>query len=231
MDAALILTGILSEFLDLIDKIICYFLAHIFSKLPMFSILRKLEMGVFFFCYKQALKAESENKDFEKYLKEQAESEYSHCYYFSTLEGVGLSMNSEELFNRGKKTNDWRKVDWNGSRYQADGLSVNSLAGKMFFRGKTADSYDWANKLAFMHVLENFQYIFYQQLSPYIQSKDFFGLVAAEKNHAYQLKSYLFSLAGKWSCLFLLKWHLLKYCALFFVPIDFLILFIKYKLK
>ncbi|MBO3459943.1 ferritin-like domain-containing protein [Aetokthonos hydrillicola Thurmond2011] len=92
-----------------------------------------------------------------------------------------------------------------------DGISQRYLSAKLLFDGKSADSFDWADKLAFMHVLEQETEQFYLALAK-IESGTPLGAIASqivkdEQHHADYLKSTLtqFSTSpqqeiAKWQC-------------------------------
>jgi hypothetical protein len=225
---------ILLLFLGLIDRLITIPLACLFAKLDYINLLKKLELGVFFFCWRQSLLAESEGLPIAFYLKQQAMGEYGHAQYFCNLEGVKLKLSASDLFDREKKkAYSWGRVDWDTlESYQADGLSTKYLSTRVFFGNKLASDFDWFDKLAFMAVLESFQSAFYEEMLGHCkpQHHDGFQAIAEEElGHVGILEHCLSLLPKNKFYSLLLKWHLRKYLALLFVPIDLLILSINYE--
>lgn len=225
---------ILLLFLGLIDRLIAIPLACIFAKLDYINLLKKLELGVFFFCWRQSLQAESEGLPIAQYLKQQAQSEYGHAQYFCNLEGVKLKLSASDLFDReNKKAYSWSVINWDAlESYRVDGISTKYLSSRIFFSNKLASDFDWKNKLAFMLVLENFQSAFYEEMTGHCKPQHYDGLIHIadeETQHAGILEHCLSLVTKDKYCLLLLKWHLRKYLVLLLVPIDLLILFIKHE--
>jgi hypothetical protein len=223
MDAVSMFQVAIFQFLDFLDYLICIPLAYFFSKLPMSSLLKKLEMGVFFFCWRQAVLAEDEGQPFAIYLRQQAESEHSHAHFFSHLEGGNLKLDTDDFFNREPRALSWATVNWDENEvYQVDGISTKFIASKIFFMGREANSFSWQDKLAFMVVLERFQTIFYQSLIKYFPEEVQFqieDIASSEELHSLFLESGLIQVNRK-SFVFLMKWQLRKYLALLALPID-----------
>ncbi len=215
-----------------IDTILAWALARTITLLPNYlSLLKKLEIGVFFFCWRCC--RESSDSELHELLKKQAISEYDHAQIFSQLTGGKLQMTGMGLMSREEKQAfKWSNVSWDssGESYQADGISTGYLSAKIFFGFQTANSYDWSDRLAFMYVLEEFQSQFYQQLLQFVplevQSK-LIAITEDEQNHAINLLTVLESMSQDRQKL-ILKWNTRKYLALLLVPFDALWLTIKF---
>ncbi|MHC5833570.1 MAG: hypothetical protein ACYT04_000000100660, partial [Nostoc sp.] len=62
-----------------------------------------------------------------------------------------------------------------------------------------ANSYDWANRLAFMYILEDFQFKFYSSLLRFVPEDvglELMAIASDEENHAIQLSALLWNIAG-----------------------------------
>ncbi|MBD2771184.1 hypothetical protein [Iningainema tapete] len=210
------------------DELICLVLAWVFSKLPnRLSLLKKLEVGVFFFCWRQALQAQAEgNSTLNLILKEQAESEYHHAQAFCTLTGSKLELSADKLFNReSKNAQIWSTVNWDASEsFQADGLSRKYYSAKAFFGGHQARDFSWENKLAFMTVLESFQACFYRKLLQFLPLKVGRSLLAIcneEANHSITLRMALAKMTDSSTATKLMrKWKQRLYLGLLILPLD-----------
>jgi hypothetical protein len=210
--------------MDKIDKFICYFLVQIIIKIPNFiQLLKRLEIGVFFFCWRQSLLAESEEKhELAAILKKQAESEYHHAMTLASLSGDRLNLRVEDLFTLEDKGADlWGTVSCRQDKFQADGISRRYLAARVFFGGFHALHFNWADKLAYMHVLESFQSFFYQSLATASGIKLLQNICEDETDHAENLLFALRTVAGNKSNWLVFKWQMRKFLALPVVMIDF----------
>ncbi|MBN3951929.1 MAG: hypothetical protein HWQ38_37885 [Nostoc sp. NMS7] len=216
-----------------LDNFLAWALARTITLLPNYLILlKKLEIGVFFFCWRclrQAKNLPAYYGSLESVLKEQALSEYSHAQVFCQLTGSKLNMSGAGLMSREEKAAfDWGCVNWDssGESYKADGMSTRYLAAKVFFGFRTANSYDWRNRLAFMYVLEDFQFKFYQQLMRFVSEevrKELVAIANDEETHAIQLKSLLWNIVGaKRQQQLVFWWQMRLYLALICVPVDVL---------
>ncbi|MEH2456966.1 hypothetical protein [Nostoc sp.] len=227
-----------------LDSAIAWVLARAITLIPNYlSLLKKLEIGVFFFCWRSHREAKllpTHYGNLPEQLKEQAISEYGHAQVFCQLTGSKLNMSGAGLMSREEKAAfDWGCVDWDtsGESYQVDGMSTKYLSAKMFFSFRTANSYGWRDRLAFMYVLEDFQSLFYTQLLKFVpvEVKDKLqSIVDDELNHAIQLYGSLFVISnGTRHVQSLLScWQIRKYLALAFVPVDaFLLVFLGKKGK
>ncbi len=148
----------------MIKKLACKLFAKTFIKLPhnlMLDILKRLEIGVYLFCRRQSI-LYPELKDL---LERQAVSEYNHAQTFATLGGSKLQCFAQELLDK-EESLSWNRLTWCDGDWgePIDGMSTRFLSSRLFFKGKTASSYDLFNKLAYMHVLEELQTIFYEEL-------------------------------------------------------------------
>jgi hypothetical protein len=215
----------------MIDNFIALLLARIITLFPNYlSLLKKLEIGVFFFCWRCYLEARNLPSGYgrlDENLKEQALSEYSHAQIFCQLTGSKLNMSGAGLMSREEKAAfDWGCVNWdsNGESYQVDGMSTRYLSAKIFFGFRTANSYDWENRLAFMCVLEDFQHCFYKQLLRFVPSEvqeKLSPLSEDELTHAINLHASLWLISGvKRSSYLLFIWQIRKYLALICIPFD-----------
>ncbi|HYX14760.1 MAG TPA: hypothetical protein VE944_10405 [Nostoc sp.] len=213
------------------DNLIALILARIITLFPNYlSLLKKLEIGVFFFCWRCYLEARSLPAYYgrlDENLKEQAVSEYNHAQVFCQLTGSKLNMSGAGLMSREEKQAwEWSFVKWDSSNesYQVDGMSTRYLSARIFFGFRTANSYDWCDRLAFMCVLEDFQHCFYKQLAffvpPEVQEK-LLPIIEDELTHAINLHACLWLIAGvKRSSHLLLIWQIRKYLALICIPVD-----------
>jgi hypothetical protein len=214
-----------------LDKAIAWVLARIITLLPNYlTLLKKLEIGVFFFCWRshrEARNLPANYSNLAEKLKEQAVSEYAHAQVFCQLTGSTLCMSGAGLMSREEKAAfDWGCVNWDssGESYQADGMSVRYLSAKVFFAFRTANSYDWCDRLAFMYVLEEFQWLFYKQLIKFVPDEVRLKLdqiVLDELTHAAELHGslHLITNAERQEWLIFL-WQARKYLALACLPID-----------
>ncbi|QLE47930.1 hypothetical protein FD724_07240 [Nostoc sp. C057] len=123
----------------MIDNLIALILARIITLFPNYlSLLKKLEIGVFFFCWRCYLEAKNLPGYYgrlDENLKEQALSEYSHAQVFCQLTGSKLNMSGAGLMNREEKQAfNWGCVNWDSSleSYQVDGMSTRYLSAKIF---------------------------------------------------------------------------------------------------
>jgi hypothetical protein len=184
----------------------------------MFELLKKLELGVFFFCWRQASLAQSEDKLFSSVLREQCSAEHSHARYFALQSGSNI-LDLEYYFSREPRSQNWSFID---NEYYADGMSVDYLCSRVFFMGKSAYSFSWADKLAYMIVLEQFQVQFYSCLMKYLPNQQaIHRIIMSEELHSLLLENAI-DIETKYSILYILKWRFFKYLALLFVPIDLL---------
>ncbi|MFN6538110.1 MAG: hypothetical protein RM021_017430 [Nostoc sp. EkiNYC01] len=228
------------------DKLLTLVLARIFTLLPNYlTLLKKLEVGVFFFCWRSHREAKAMPfyqarlyGSLADSLKEQAISEYSHAQVFCQLTGSKLNMSGAGLMSREEKAAfDWGCVNWDssGESYQVDGMSTRYLSGKIFFGFRTANSYDWCDRLAFMYVLEEFQSLFYKHLLKFVGEEiqqQLSQIAEHEESHAIQLYALLWSIAGverRQQLIF--WWQVRKYLGLFCCPIDALLYLLKQKIN
>ncbi|MFN6475374.1 hypothetical protein [Nostoc sp. DedQUE07] len=216
----------------MVDEVLAIVLARIITLLPNYLLLlKKLEVGVFFFCWRSHREAKGLPTCFygtlAKTLKEQALSEYGHAQVFCKLTGSKLNMSGAGLMSREEKAAfDWGCVDWDtsGESYQADGMSTRYLSTKIFFCFRTANSYDWESRLAFMYVLEDFQSLFYKQLLRFVPEEVQLKLAPIaedELTHAIEIHACLRCLVGpnrqEW---LIFLWQIRKYLALVCIPVD-----------
>lgn len=226
----------------MVDELLAWVLARILSSLPNYLILlKKLEVGVFFFCWRSHREAKTLPAYYgtlAETLKEQALSEYNHAQVFCQLTGSKLNMSGAGLMSREEKAAfDWGCVNWDtsGESYQADGMSTRYLSAKVFFGFRTANSYDWCDRLAFMYVLEEFQFLFYKQLLKFVPEEvqlELNRIAEDEESHAISIHGSLWCLVGpsrqEW---LIFLWQIRKYLALACIPIDVLCLLVKSRCK
>lgn len=201
-------------------------IAYLFSRLPnRINLLKKLELNAAFFCWKLALQAQEEGRTpFYNVLIEQAQSEYNHANVLCGLNGGYLGLRFQGLLTR--DADKWTIVDWDSSEnpYQIAGFSVNYLIGRLFFGFHKASEYSWEDKLAFMSVLENFQYRFYQELLEHIEDKSQYDainwILKQEEEHAAILLSTYYEINNDKDLL--QKWYLRLSIVLFLVPLVLL---------
>ncbi|MEH2067923.1 MAG: hypothetical protein V7K47_07105 [Nostoc sp.] len=218
-----------------IDNGITLILARIVTLLPDYlTLLKKLEVGVFFFCWRSHREAKAMPAHQARLcgsladtLKEQALSEYNHAQVFCQLTGSKLNMSGAGLMSREEKAAfDWGCVNWDssGESYQVDGMSTRYLAAKIFFGFRTANSYDWCDRLAFMYVLEELQALFYKHLLRFVEPevREQLALIAEhEETHAINLSGLLWGIKGVGgSAKVVFWWQVRKYLAMTLLPID-----------
>ncbi len=213
------------------DEVLCALLAFFFSKMPnRLRLLKRLEMGVFFFCWRQAIAARSEGRtDLSEVLKQQAESEYHHAQTFCSISGNKLILRVHELFKREISSNsaNWSKVKWdNSEQFSADGLSRKYLSARIFFSDRYAKDFDWEDKLAFMAVLESFQACFYKKLLHFLPGSEIEPILTIyrqEAEHSATLVTALSEMVGMFVARDLMvKWKCRLYLALPFILLDLL---------
>jgi rubrerythrin len=202
-----------------------FLLAWAFTKLPNHLILlKRLEIGVFFFCWRLALKAEAENQAIlARSLKKQAESEYHHAQLLSNLTGSKLLMSASGLFDREDRSSfNWGSVDWDSSEeFRADGLSRRYICARVLFGGQFAKDFDINNQLAFMAVLEELQAEFYAALLNLIHpnSERYLRAIATdEASHSDTLRELLSFHPDAQQLI--RKWRWRTAIAFLFVPLD-----------
>ena len=193
-------------YFDWFSVVIIKLLAFLFSRLPSrINLLKKLEIGVALFCWKQSRQALQENKSLlASTLLSQAKSEYQHADAFCHLEGGTLTLKFEDLLDREftKKSDTWTQIDWDtkeSKKYLTNGISCRYLIAKCFFKFQCADAFFWSDKLAFMSVLESFQFKFYQELTPLLPAKEqrvVEWVLGEEVDHAATLTSNLCEVVG-----------------------------------
>lgn len=198
--------------------------AWLFSQNPKYlSILKKAEIGVYFFCRKTAIECEKHGyEEIALSLKEQAQTEYIHAQAFSNLLGQKLTENYKDLERRGERTIGWSKIDWDSEEtYIATNLSNNPIA-KFFFKNQSAGVYSIFDKLAFMHILEVHQARFYKELLLFVPESIYLPLkeiVEEEKQHSYYLKFHLCDiLPSEWYYRYLNKWRFRAWTTLLRLP-------------
>ncbi|AUB37531.1 Ferritin-like superfamily [Nostoc flagelliforme CCNUN1] len=214
----------------MIDELLAWVLAKIITLLPNYlNLLKKLEVGVFFFCWRSHREAKNLPAyygNLEAKLKDQALSEYSHAQVFCQLTGSKLNMSGAGLMSREEKAAfNWGCVNWDSSEsYQADGMSTRYLSAKVFFWFRTANSYGWCDRLAFMHVLEEFQWLFYKQLLKLVSDEvraKLAPIAEEELAHAAELQASLRLLATpKRQKSLVFQWQVRKYLALACLLVD-----------
>lgn len=210
------------------DEILVTALAWAFSKLPnRLVLLKRLELGVFFFCWREAIAAiESGDTKLGGILYAQAESEFHHAQSFAALTGGKLEISANGLFDREyKEAFKWSQVEWDSSEsFRADGISRKYLSARIFFKGQTANSFMWQDKLAFMAILETFQAHFYKKLLRFLpphEATPLISICGEEEDHSLELRSVLTERAGIFSAAdLMLKWKRQLYLGLLFTPID-----------
>jgi hypothetical protein len=202
----------LLRLLGLVDWLLCIPLAFIFSKYDVYKFLYRLELGVFFFCWRQSVLAEAEKLEFAIALKEQAEGEHSHAFFFAQKSGQEFTLGTEYMFSREPRSLNWSIM--NGT--QVDGISYRFWAARVFFGGRDAASYDWEDKLCYMLILERFQSAFYYRLVDYFDGDAAYHLCSiaiSEQLHGNNLGAIVQQYYPN-SLFILLKWEARKYFAI-----------------
>lgn len=202
----------LLRLLGLVDFYLCIPLVFVFSKYDVYKFLYRLELGVFFFCWRQSVLAEAEGLEFAIALREQAEGEHAHAFYFSQMSGEKSPLLIDHYFRREPEALDWAVIN----NTNVDGISFRYWAARIFFGGKEAAAYDWDDKLCYMLVLERFQAIFYDRLVDYFDGDDAYRLYAiavSEKIHSNSLENSLQQFYPDYQ-IKLLKWEARKYFAI-----------------
>jgi hypothetical protein len=163
-------------------------LAFLLTRSPNYlNILKRLELGVFFFCWRQSILAEEECRfNLAKILQKQCKDEYSHAMFFAECEGKPLNHTATQWLNkpRWKEAHTWSYL---GDTIFADGISQKFRCARVFFNGEFAKSYYWDDKLAFMAILEELQYKFYKELIIFLPTNlqsQFKAIILSEKEHS-----------------------------------------------
>jgi hypothetical protein len=138
--------------------------------------LYELEMGVFFFCWRQRDLARG--LPWESAIAEQTKIEYAHAQMFALTSLPKF----EKLLGR-----ELLHSNWNGKQLNLNG---SSAIAKLFFK-QPPNKYSWENKLAFMWILEKFQVAFYQALVCRRGDLRFAVIAVQEKNHAIGLQPFV----------------------------------------
>lgn len=173
MDVVFKLKTVLLKFLDF-DQ---FFARRLVRSLnPTNQQLHELEMGVFFFCWRQRDLALG--LPWHCALMEQTESEYSHARYFSSvpLPAVGTFIGRDLPYS-----------DWSGKQLNPGGHAI----AKLFFGGTNPKDYSWGDRLAFMLVLELFQSQFYLELSQLRGDDHLAAIALCEATHALALQPFV----------------------------------------
>ncbi|MEH1821527.1 MAG: hypothetical protein V7L31_21010 [Nostoc sp.] len=196
----------------------------------MLDILKRLEIGVYLFCRRQSI-SYPELKDL---LEEQAISEYNHAQAFATLGNSKIHLPVQHLMNK-EESLDWNRLTWGDGDWgePVDGISTRFLSSRLFFKGLTASSYDLPNKLAFMHVLEESQTIFYGELIKVCSSdvkKILNQIVLDEKEHSEDLLRALQDIDPEWYGL-IESWRSRQNLALLLLPVDLIFYFVTHVLR
>ncbi|MDJ0677598.1 MAG: hypothetical protein QNJ36_19815 [Calothrix sp. MO_167.B42] len=183
-----------------------------------YKFLKRLELGVFFFCWRRSLEAAAEGKEeLAATLKQQAQEEYSHAQIFGCLVNSPCKWPANTFF----KSSDSIKC---GS--SLDGISKRYWMAKLLFGFAEASTYSWEDTLAFMAVLESFQSNFYQQLWQFLppQHKDIIRKITSQElDHSIELRNQLTKMVGlQRSAQLLNKWNFRLHVSLIFLPIDVL---------
>mgnify|MGYP001793809731 CR=1 FL=1 len=198
-------------------------IAWIFSRNPNYlSILKKSELGVYFFCRKVAIEADKNGyTKLASILEKQAESEYNHAQAFGNLLSEKLPESYKKLVSRGHRTLNWTLIGSAEGKYNATNLSQHPLA-RIFFSDKPAESYSLFNKVAFMQVLEAHQVRFYKSLAKFVEpqvSIVLHSILKEEENHASALEYEFFQMMDyKYACRYLNKWQYRGFIALLKLP-------------
>ncbi|QSJ14115.1 hypothetical protein JYQ62_19405 [Nostoc sp. UHCC 0702] len=218
-----------------IDDWLLLALARIVTCMPAtvyLDLLKKLETGVFYFCWRASNRAKSQNLDLADTLMKQAISEYGHAQTLGIITKNKLHISIPDIVARSDSIN-WGKLKWEKEACQIDGISTNSWCAKIFFNFRTANSYDWQNSLSFMYVLEEFQFQFYKELCLFAPPEirlHLGGISEDEKSHARQIYELLQSISDRPDAI-IRYWQRRKYYAVLLVPIDLLFIGLKYSWK
>lgn len=207
------------DFLDRVCAIFMVKLLNNFFITDLFNILRKLELGVFYFCWRKYDQAKTEGRPFSLSLELQSKAEYRHAQTFSAFCGRSIPEPIAKAFERPPA---WGTLDFDNEVFQVDGISQKYLTAKIFFRGNKAKDLGWGDCLAMMAVLEKLQLYFYSELIDNLSNnfqKILERIALEEMLHGMQLEQELRIHFPHYKLL-LIKWHLRKYCALLFLPFD-----------
>ncbi|NWF61765.1 hypothetical protein CEN49_19300 [Fischerella thermalis CCMEE 5273] len=180
----------------------------------------KIEYGVAVFCRKLSSQA-TDYPHLAKLLESHAQQEIKHGKMLSSLinNKIKLKGNGQWLsifrpatgeylienpsLRTGIKISngifiEWDSITFKGEKLQGifenfDGISQKYLAAKLLFGGDKASCFDWADKLAFMHILEKEAHKFYTVLAQIAQGTPL-GAIASqiaddEQHHADYLKA------------------------------------------
>lgn len=167
------------------QKLLIWLIIYIGDRHEQFFLrhLAKLEFGLAVFCYKLARIASDEGKhNLAAMLHKHGQDEEKHGKMLASwsdrahrirLRGNGqwISFNKdgqELIQNHPEPDTPGVKItseNFTGIFNNFDGLSKRYLSLWLLFGGKSAADYDWADRLAFMHVLERGTSQFYQVLA------------------------------------------------------------------
>lgn len=210
MDAALLSLKIQLILLDIISNLYSRIILFFFVRTKNYiDILRKLELGVYFFCIKKF--TESGNS----FFYDMALEEYSHARIFSKILGKQIP----EL----KQIKMWNTLVLlpDNDSFQADGISKKYLCGRLFFGNRSAKDISTSEYIAFMAILEKFQAECYFKLANRKggEYSEYFQLIGEEEyKHAIGLLELIKT--QKISVKVLIKWQLKLILALPFSLYD-----------
>ena len=210
--AALPLMATILKLLDLINHAAAFLtgliIYHFMEPQEYLTLFKRLELGVYFFCLKKYKSTE------QGYFMTQAMQEFNHSKVFANI-----------LFPDSKyrlpKTDTYTTKKDEGTIYSADGISKRYLTTRFFFSGKSAEEFDINNSLAFMGVLENFQYLVYLEVLKFIPS-EYFRYLESIANEEKEHSDVLLGKVGQ--DLLIVKWNLKLLISLPLIPVDLLFL-------
>ncbi|WP_179066693.1 hypothetical protein [Nostoc sp.] len=196
----------------------------------MLDILKRLEIGVYLFCRRQS----ALYPGLKDLLESLAVSEYNHAQAFATLGNSKIHLPAQHLMNK-EESLGWNRLTWGDGDWgePVDGISTRFLSSRLFFKGLTASSYDLPNKLAFMHVLEELQTIFYGELIKVCSSdirKILNKIMLDEKEHSDSLLGALQAINPEWYGL-IESWRSRLRIALLLLPVDLFLYFVNHVLR
>ena len=202
----------LLKFLDLINQIAASIVGSIIFYFLDFNeyilIFKRLELGVSFFCMEKYKLTQDD------YFLEQSKQEFNHSKVFDSI----LNPDNPRYRYPQNFNNTFRKD--NHGTYHVDGISKRYLSTRLFFLGKSAGEFDLNNSLAFMGVLERFQYLVYREVLNFIPSEYapyFESITNDEKEHSDKL---LDKVEGRF---LILKWNIRLIFSFPIILVDLLI--------
>ncbi len=202
------------KLLDLINQIAAFLVGliifHFMDEQEYLTLFKRLELGVCFFCRK---KYKSTGDD---YFFKQAKQEFNHSKVFASI------VDPDSKYRFPNETYTVREDTF--GHYSVDGLSKRYISTRFFFAGKSAEEFDIDNSLAFMGVLEKFQYLVYSETLKFIP-REYYRYLESITNEEKEHSEVLLGKIGQ--DLLIIKWNIKLIISLPLLLVDLLILKLK----